>query len=36
MGPTGLLEKVSSADGLLMCRRGKVMLWCRGLAAMRQ
>ena len=36
MGPSGLLEKVSSEDGFLTCRRGKAILWYRVRKAMRQ
>ena len=36
MGPSGLLENVSSEDGFLMCRRGKAILRCRVPTAMRQ
>lgn len=28
MGPSGLLEKVSSEVGFLMCRQAKAVLWC--------
>ena len=36
MGPSGLLENVSSEDGFLMCRRGKAILRCRVPTAIRQ
>ena len=36
MGPSGLLEKVSSEVGFLMYRRGKAILRCRVPTAIRQ
>ena len=36
MGPSGLLENVSSEVGFLMYRRGKAILRCRVPTAMRQ
>ena len=36
MGPSGLLEKVSSEVGFLMYRRGKATLRCRVPTAIRQ
>ena len=36
MGPSGLLEKVSSEDGFLMYRQAKAMLRCRVPKTMRQ
>ena len=36
MGPSGLLEKVSSEIGFLMCRQAKAVLWCRVPTAMPQ